>query len=931
MRFRLLGPLEVQRYDGESVPLRAAKQRTVLAILLLHSNRRVSVDRLTASLWQGQPPRSAAGNVRTYVSALRQILEPDGQDRPVQLHFERGGYQLDLAPSELDLLVFEDFEQRGRRALGNGDSAEAARLLWEALRLWRGQPVEDVTLGSDEAATLAGLEERHLLAEEAWVDAQLAQGKNEQLIVRLRSLVAGQPLREQLWHRLMVALYLSGRSAEALAAFHELRRRVVDELGIEPGPQAQRLQRQILAGEPLDFQTATTTLAAVHPRQLPPDIADFTGRTRDLDRLTTGLAAWQSDQRAAAILTISGTAGAGKTALAVHWAHQVADQFGDGQLYVNLRGYAPIRPLAAQEVLARFLRALGMSPDQIPGELDEAAAMYRSLLAGKRMLILLDNAAAAEQVRPLRPGTPHSLVLVTSRSRMPGLTARDGAVQVALDPLTAADAILLLRNLLGRGRVDAEPEAAAEIAARCGFLPLSLRIAADHIANRTYLTLAELAIQLGGTSDRLDILAASDDAATTVRTVFSWSYLALAADAARMFRLVGLHAGPDISAAAAACLAGTTEQRARQLLDALAGVHLLEKTAPMRYRFHDLLGAYAADCAHADESADNRASALWRLLTWCLHAAVTATRILAPAQRVIAVGPAPPHCAPRPLPGYSEALRWYGEEYGSLVAAVRLAAENNHDDIAWKLAATMQYYFDLRKSWTDWISTHEIGLMCARRSGDRCGEAWMLNDLGGVYFDLRRHEEALACISKALELRRAVGDRPGQVLCLNNLGIIYRERDQFDRAIGSGRQALALSRETGDRRGEAAALHGLGEIHRKRGRPEESLRRFEHSLALFRSVNERRGECFALHSIGETYHDLRRSGEGVPYVRQALAIRRQAGDRQGEGEALRTLGDLFADTDQPEAARQSWHQALAILDDLGDPKADAIRERLARG
>lgn len=386
MRFRLLGPLEVRGRDEELVPLRAAKQRTVLTVLLMHPNHRVSVDRLTAALWPGQPPRSAAGNVRTYVSALRQVLEPADRDRLPRLRFESGGYRLDLAPSELDLLLFEDFEQRGRRALSNGDPAEAARLLWEALRLWRGQPAEDVAVGSEEAATLAGLEERRLVAEEAWVDAQLLQGHNAQLIERLRSLVARQPLREQLWHRLMVALYRSGRSAEALAAFQELRRRVVDELGIEPGPQIQRLQRQILAGETPDFRLAAViTSKAVHPRQLPTDIADFTGRTAELRRLTSALATRHEDSRAAAILAITGTAGAGKTALAVHWAHQIADQFGDGQFYVNLRGYAPSRPLEPLEVVARFLRALGVPPDQVPGELDEAAAMYRSLLAGKRI------------------------------------------------------------------------------------------------------------------------------------------------------------------------------------------------------------------------------------------------------------------------------------------------------------------------------------------------------------------------------------------------------------------------------------------------------------------------------------------------------------------------------------------------------------------
>jgi len=291
LRFRLLGPLEILGRGGEPVPLRAAKQRTVMAVLLLHSNRRVSLDRLTAALWPGDPPPSAAGNVRTYVSALRQALEPAGRDRLPRLQFERGGYWLNLLPSDLDLLVFEDLEQRGRRALGSGDFAEASHLLWEALRLWRGQPAEDVIMHSDEAATIAGLEERRLAVEEAWIDAQFAQGLDEELIGQLRIMVAAQPLREQLWHRLMVALYRSGRPADTLAAFQELRQRVVGELGIEPGPQVQRLQRQILAGEAPDSRsTVTVTATAIRPRQLPPDIADFTGRTSELDRLT---AAWK--------------------------------------------------------------------------------------------------------------------------------------------------------------------------------------------------------------------------------------------------------------------------------------------------------------------------------------------------------------------------------------------------------------------------------------------------------------------------------------------------------------------------------------------------------------------------------------------------------------------------------------------------------------
>jgi len=575
--------------------------------LLLHANRPVSVDRLTAALWPGGLPLSAAGNLRTYMSALRRALRLGDRDSLPRLTVQSGGYRLELRPSELDLLVFANLAADGFQALHRGDPAGAAALLQGALGLWRGQAAEDVAVDGEAAITLTGLEERRLAAEEALAEAQLALGADAQLIARLQGLVAQYPLRERPWGQLMTALCRTGRQAEALAAFRELRRRLADELGVEPDPSLRRLQQQILRGDTLGSPSPRPVRIAVQvpPAQLPPDITGFTGRVAQLRRLDQALAANRAGRlKAPAIWAISGMAGVGKTALAVHWAHQVAEQFSDGQLHVDLRGYAPTPARDPLDVLTRLLHALGVPGEQVPGELDDAAAMHRSLLACKRMLILLDNAATSEQVRPLLPGSPGCLVLVTSRNRLPGLAARDGAARVTLDPLTLAEALALLQKILGPGRVDAEPDAAAEIAARCGRLPLALRIAADRAADRVHRTLAGLAGQLAATRGRLDVLAAEDDANTTVRSVFSWSYQALAPDAARMFRLLGLHPEAEVSVPAAAELAVTTQTAASRLLDQLAGAHLLEETTPGRYRLNGLLRIYAAERADTESAKD---------------------------------------------------------------------------------------------------------------------------------------------------------------------------------------------------------------------------------------------------------------------------------------------------------------------------------------
>lgn len=683
MRFLILGPLEVRGAAGESIALRAPKQRSLLTVLLLRPNQRVSGNRLTMALWGDKPPPSAPGVLRTYVTGLRKSLQLGGSGELPWLATEPGGYRLALEPSDLDLAVFDDLLAHGQRALAAGNAASAARLLSSALALWRGMPAEDVALDSDSTAILIGLPERRITAEEALADAELALGNHADLIGRLRVLVAEQPLRERLCGQLMLALYRVGRKAEALEEFRALRRRMIDQLGVEPSARLRGLQREILAEVP----PPAPALLAVVPRQLPPDIADFSGRDAQLRRVA-GLLPAGADRQPPPVVVITGMAGVGKTTLAVHFAHQVADRFPDGQLCLDLHGYADIEPMPAAEALRRLLRVLGAR--RVPGDPDEAAAMYRTLLAGKRMLILLDNAGTASQVRPLLPASPGCLVLVTSRSRLPGLLARTGAVPVTVGPFAESEGMDLLRKILGGPRLAAEPAAAAAIVAHYSGLPLALRIAAEHATYRPRLTLGGLAGELAAEQDRLRVLTFDAASDTTVRSVFSWSYRGLPPDAARAFRLLGLHPGPEASTPAAAALIGGTVTEAARALDALAGAHLLDEAAAGRYRFHDLLLAYAVERAAADETPRERAAAIRRVLLWYLYTAEAADRVLTPARRHAPLE-TPPQESGQPLAfsDDAQALAWCATEHGNLVAAVAAAAEAGADDIARRLADTV--------------------------------------------------------------------------------------------------------------------------------------------------------------------------------------------------------------------------------------------------
>ncbi|MFI0366844.1 BTAD domain-containing putative transcriptional regulator [Actinomadura sp. 1N219] len=900
----------------------------MLAVLLRNANKAVSDDLLADALWEDRPPRSAAANLRMYVHTLRRTLES-----PERIARLACGYALTVRPGELDAQRFTDLVGRGREAAESGDVSAAHSMLSEALDLWRGDAYEG--LGEcrplrDEAVRL---DEMRLGTVEDRISAGLELGRHAELAGELRVLAAEHPLREGFRAQLMLALYRSGRQAEALQVYRDTRRALSEELGIEPGAGLRRLEAAILAGDPsLDLAAPVRAVdgaepAAPVPQQLPPDVSGFSGRTAELARLAGLLPEPGARPGTVVIASMSGMAGVGKTTLAVHWAYRIRDEFPDGTLFADLRGYSRIGPPARpDEVLDGFLRALRVPPAAIPPTLEERAAMYRSQLDRRRMLIMLDNAASSAQLRWLLPGAGGCLAVVTSRSSLSGLVVRSGAHRVPVDVLSRDESLSLLREVMGAARVDAEPEAAEELARLCAGLPLALRLAAERAATRPHLTLADLTRELENEHDRLDLLAAPDDETTAVRAAFSWSYHALPPDAARTFRLLGLHPGPDISLDAVAALTGQERQRARGQLDTLTDVHLLQETACERYRLHDLLRVYARDRAQADEPAAERDAAVRRVLDWYLHSADATDRILMPGRRRVPLDV--PDCRPAAPSSPAAALRWCEQERLNLVAATRHAARTGLYDVAWKLPFTLWSYFSLRTRWTEWVTTHELGLAAARRNEDRYAEAHLLTSIANAYRDLHRHDTAFERFEAAVAISREIGEPWVEASARTLRSVAHADLRQFEEAMDDCLGALEIFRAIGDQWGEAWVLYQLGEICAKVRRPGDAIEYSRRALALFDDVADHWGRSRALWALGQTYRDLGRLDEAEDHSLRALAVARTIGNRLGEGLALFNLGKIKNDTGDRVAARRLWGQALGIFEQLGAPQAAKVRARL---
>jgi tetratricopeptide (TPR) repeat protein/DNA-binding winged helix-turn-helix (wHTH) protein len=699
---------------------------------------------------------------------------------------------------------------------------------------------------------------------------------------------------------------LVSREAPRLA---ELRRQAMEL--------SQEADRRLAAG------SGAPESGRVIPRELPGTAAHFTGRAGELATLTKLAAPGGGPAAGTMVISaIGGSAGVGKTTLAVCWAHQAAGRFPDGQLYVNLRGYDPDQPMPPADALAQFLRALGVPGPDIPAEAGERAARYRSLLAGRRMLVLLDNASSEEQVRPLLPGTASCLVLVTSRDSLAGLVAREGGSRLDLDLLPAADANALLTTLIG-DRAAADPEATARLVESCARLPLALRVAAELAAARPGATLASLAVELADEQRRLDLLDAGGDPRTAVRAVFSWSYRHLDHDAARMFRLLGLNPGPDFDGYAAAALAGTTLARAGDLITRLARTHLVQPAGPGRYVQHDLLRAYARELATGEDGLDAGRAALTRLFDHYLGTTAAAMNTLYPGEHRRRP-PVPPAATPGPPVGSeSEARTWLDGHRATLVTVVGHTAGHGWPGHATRLARTLHSDLEYRGHFLEAISVHSHARRAALQAGDQDAEADALWALSGIALLQGRYREATDAAQQALARYRETGDRNGAALVLHNLGIIAFTQGRYPEATGHLRQAMEMHAESGDLDSAAGALNDLGGVELRLGRFEEATDHLQRSLSLFRATGNRLCEAYPLMSLGATKLQRGRYQEASTDLQQALALSQAAGDRIGEASAKIQLARVDLRTGRHQQAGDRIRSAMTVYREVGEQSAEA--------
>ncbi|MFF3333932.1 BTAD domain-containing putative transcriptional regulator [Streptomyces sp. NPDC002888] len=936
VRFAVLGPVRVWR-AGAELELGRPQERALLALLLVRAGQPVAVSEIVDVLWGRRPPDSAVNVVRRHVGSLRRLLEPGLPTRATGHWLLRGGggYRLATDGDSLDLLRFRALRDEAQRAASDGAPARAVELLTEALSLWQGPVASQIPAQARAHAAFGSLDDERLAAVKESADVALRAGVPDVALPRLREAAVNCPLDEPLLARLILALAATGRGTEALRTYEAVSARLADELGIDPGPELRDAHRTVLgdtaapvilpgSADPAGVRAASLPV----PTQLPYDLPTFTGRRAELDEVLALLSGDARPAETVMISAIGGMAGVGKTTLAVHWAHRVADRFPDGQLYVNLRGFDPSGAvMSPDEAVRGFLDTLGVPPERVPRGLDAQAALYRSMLAGRRFLVLLDNARDADHVRPLLHGTPGCLTIVTSRNQLPGLVAAHGAHSLTLRQLGTAEARELLVRRLGAERVSAEPEAVAEITALCAGLPLALACVAARAATHPHFTLSAIAAELREAHGSLDAFTRADTSAD-VGAVFSWTSRALSPAAARLFRLLGLHPGPDFTAPAAAALAGLAVRETRLLLTELSGVHLVNEHVPGRYAFHDLLRAHAAELAHSRHGDAERRDAVNRLFDHYLYTAHAAGLLIAPYADAMPLAPAPEGTCPQPLADDERALAWLTAEYAVLLAVVDAAATSGRDRLACLLVSSLERFFDRQGHWHHWAAAQRTALDAALRLSDPVMEAHGLRGLARVEGRLGLHDEAAAHLERALEAFTELGDDVGRATVHRSLAWESEQRGDLHGALRHDQLALDLLRAVGGRAAQASALNAVGWSHATLGEYREALRHCVEALAVLEELGDLVGQAATWDSIAYAHHHLGDHARALTGYRNALALYQDVGVPAEEAGSLVRIGDTHRATGDHEAARAAWRSALTLLTDLAHPDADRVRTRL---
>jgi DNA-binding SARP family transcriptional activator/Flp pilus assembly protein TadD len=902
VEFEVLGPLRVT-VAGEPAPIgNARKRRVVLATLLARAGQPVPVDTLVAAVWGDRPPHSARANIQLYVHQLRRALSGE------QVTVRGDAYAIDPG-DRLDATRFRRLAEAGGAALDAGDPVTAETTLRTALDLWHGHAFGEFLDIEVVAEAASRLELLRLETYERWAEARLATGVTTGLVAELAEQARLHPYRESLCAQLMRALSHIGRRAEALVVFQEIRTRLVDELGVEPGPSLQRLHASILRGEEPPPAAVPSTVAGPLPRQLPAPPQLFTGRVDELavlDRLP-GVST-------VVVSAIDGMAGVGKTALAVHAAHRLAGWYPDGQLFIDLHGYTQgVERLEPGEALDRLLRALGVPGSQIPAGLDERAALYRTRLADRRALIVLDNAATEAQVAPLLPGAGSSLVLVTSRARLAGL---DPTRVLSLDTLPTRDAVALFQRTAGEQRLSGQPPGLlVDLVELCGGLPLAIRIAAARLRSHPTWQVSHLVERLRDQQRRLAELAVGQ---RSVTAALNLSYQDLTPDQRRCYRLLGLHPGPDIDPDAAAALIDSTPAQAGRLLDQLLDVHLLLEPAVGRYGFHDLTRAHAAHTAARDEAEPAVRAAVDRLLDYYRYTAWLAMDAAYPSARERRPQ-VPPAATPSPeLADPAAALAWLDTELPNLLAAARYASAHSRPTHVVHASMILLRHLHTRGRYDDAATVHAQAVAAARTTGDQAGQLAALTGLGEADRMRGRYEQAIDHFEQAMGIARAIGDRVGELAALTGLPKVHVMQGRYAPARDQFERALQLARATGDRTAERVALNGLGHIHLWQGRYAQATDHIEQALRIVRATGDRVGELNTLNALGQVHLRQGRYASATDYHQQALRLARVTGNRAGEMSSLTGLGQIHQRSGRYAQAIDHYRQALRLAGGSGD-------------
>lgn len=909
VEFRLLGDIEV-RIDGRPVDVGHARQQCVLVALLIDTPQVVSVDQLVDRVWGDRLPQRPQNALYGYICRLRNALVT-AHDVTIARHV--GGYALEVDTMVVDLHRFRDLVSRARAC---GDDDISASLFEQACGLWRGN-----AFGALDTLWLSAVREtvdaERFAAELERNDVELRRGNHTLLLPRLRSLTAAHPLDERLAGQSMLALYRCGRQADALDHYQQIRSQLAEELGTDPSPALQRVYLQALNADPAlaapsSPQATAPAVGSPVPQQLPAPPRSFIGRAGELAELSRALDVEADEGATLLISAIGGVGGIGKTWLALQWAHHNLERFPDGQLYVNLRGFDPAGPPLPWSTAVRgFLDALGAEPAMIPADPDAQAALYRSLVAGKRMLVMLDNARDTAQVTPLLPGSPSCTVLVTSRRQLIGLLTAHGARPLALDLLPDIEARELLTCQLGQTAVTAQPEAVTELLAHCAGLPLALGIVAARAVARPHFPLSVLAQELRAASARLDALDAGELTAN-LRATFSSSYEALGPEAATMFGLLGLAPGPDIELAAASSLAALPASTTKAILHELDGAHLLQEHSPGRYRMHDLVHLYAIDRALQDQASGSRDAALRRLVDFHLHTACAAAQRLFPYRPPIDLAPPAHGCVPRRLRDRSAAMTWFEANHACVLAAQRFALDQAWDTPVWQIAWALTIFHWRRGHLHDHFAAWRAGLTAANRLGDAMPQAHAHRLLGHAHGQAGRYADAIDHLRRALPLSDQSGDVFGLAHTHQLLAWVWDQRGDHQKAWHHADRVLRLSKTLDNPVWSAIALETAGWCLARIGRYRLARTRCEQALELHRQHQHREGEAEALNSLGYIAHHLGQHTEALHHYHQALFLRRDLGDSYAEADTLDHLGDTYLALGEGAAARHAWHQALDL-------------------